>query len=252
MTKFYSLISNNDGIAIVAVAMVLVVVALLGGAVISQTTQDAQLSNRAVFDKQAVFLAESAKERGYSEIMADENFATPLSVSMQGGSYDLQVIELSPVPDKVVQLVATGTTSTGNTRDLNVVAEVIRENVFVWNNAIFGGSGQAGGVISGNAAIHGSVHLLGENVGAGNNSLAALDMTGASLIHNNYEGMPAELFARIPGLDTTTVGGEDVTTIDAKLRVKNGAVGVSGNSELGEDNILGNGFKETLDGIYMA
>jgi hypothetical protein len=257
MTKFYSLISNNDGIAIVAVAMVLVVVALLGGAAISQTTHDAQLSNRAVFDKQAVFFAESAKERGYSEIKADEDFATAGNpgilngVPIQGGSYDLSVYELSPVPNKVVQLVAVGNASNGTGRDLNVVAEVIRENVFVWNNAIFGGSGQAGGVISGNAAIHGSVHLLGGNVGAGNNSLAALDMTGASLIHNNYEGMPAELLAKLPALGTRNVNGEYVSTIDAKLRVKNGAVGISGNSELGEADVFGNAYKEKLDGIYI-
>jgi hypothetical protein len=237
--------------------MVLVVVALLGGAIISQTNEDTQLSNRVYEDKQAVYFAESAKERGYQEIMADEDFTTAANPgflfdqAMPGGSYDLTAIELSAAPDKIVQLVATGFTDSGDSREIDVVAEVIRENVVVWNNAIFGGSGQAGGVINGNAAIHGSVHLLGGNVVDGNNSIAALDMSGSSLIHNNYTGMPAMLSTRVPALPTTVFGGEDVASIDAKLRVKNGSVGVSGESEIGELNIVGNALKETMNGIYI-
>jgi hypothetical protein len=257
MVMRFSVVSNTRGVAIVAVTMVLVVVAMLGGAIISQTNHDTQLSNRVYEDKQAVYFAESAKERGYEEIMADESFTTAgnpgflFDQRMPGGSYDLTAIELSAAPNKVVQLIATGFTDGGDTKEVDVVAEVLRENVVVWNNAIFGGSGAAGGVINGNAAIHGSVHLLGTNVVAGNNSIAAIDMSGSSLIHNNYTGMPAALAARVPGLPTTVYGGEDVGTIEAKLRVKNGSVGVSGESEIGEMNIVGNTLKETMDGIYI-
>ena len=257
MKSILSIASDNRGVAIVAVTMVLVVVALMGGAIISQTSQDTQLSNRALEDKRALYIAESAKEFGYEQIKADENFVTaatgevPFQGEMQGGSYTLWAREISPAPDKVVGLIGTGFTNSGNMREVNVVADVIRENVVVWNNAIFGGAGQVGGVINGNAAIHGSVHLLGENVADGNNSIAALDMSGASLIHNNYTGIPPALAAKLPALPTTNYGGEEIGSIDAKLRVKNGAVGVSGSSEIGEMNILGNAFKETMDGIYI-
>jgi len=250
-----SLLSNDRGVAIVAVTMVMVVSALLGAAIITQTSQDIQLTDRTYTDKQALYFAESAKERGYREIMNNNNFTTIgndgvlANVSLPGGSYDLTATTLSMSP-KVVRMVATGRTDTVD-RQVTVVSEVIEENVCVWNNAVFGGSGQTGGVIKGNTAIHGSVHLLGEGVGSGNNSIEALDLIGNSLVHNNYQGMPAALLAKVPAMPTTVFGGETVDTLYAKLRVKNGAVGVSGNSEIGEANIIGNAFKETMDGIYI-
>ncbi len=147
---------NNRGVAIVAVTMVMVVAALLGGAIITQTTQDVQLTDRTYEDKQALYLAESAKERGYQEILNDINFTatgnpgTLANVTMQGGTYDLVATTLSTSPI-VVQMVATG--ETGETdRRVTVVAEVVRENVCVWNNAIFGGSGQTGRVTRGDRA----------------------------------------------------------------------------------------------------
>ncbi|UCD57417.1 MAG: hypothetical protein JSV16_16710, partial [Candidatus Hydrogenedentota bacterium] len=151
---------------------------------------------------------------------------------------------------RIVELASTGHKD-GTDRRVTVVAEVIRENVSPWNNAIFGGSGQVGGVINGNCAIHGSVHLLGEGVADGGTSMEALDLSGESLIHNNYEGMPALLSAKVPALPTTEFGGETISTLDAKLRVKNGAVGVSGESHIGEADIFGNAFKETMDRIYI-
>jgi len=256
MALFSSFTCGNRGVAIVAVTMVLVVVALLGGAIVAQTNHNTQLSNRTFSDKQALYIAESAKERGYQEILNDGDFTvvgapgTLANVTIPGGSYNLTATTLQADP-KIVQLTATGTSITGDSKQITVVAEVIQENVCVWNNALFGGSGAVGGVINGNAAIHGSVHLLGGGVGEGNNSIEALDLSGASLIHNNYTGMPAELLAKIPALPTTTFGGEEIATIDANLRVKNGAVGVSGSSEIGEANIVGNGIKETMDGIYI-
>lgn len=125
-------------------------------------------------------------------------------------------------------------------------------DVNVWRNAIFAGAGQAGGLINGNVSVHGSVHLLGDNVVAGQTVLSAIDLSGTSLIHNNYIGIPADLASRIPALPTHMFDGEMVETLDAKLRVKHGLVGMSGNSEIGEPNIAGNAFKETMDGTYVS
>ena len=125
-------------------------------------------------------------------------------------------------------------------------------NVNVWQNAIFAGTGQSGNLINGNVAIHGSVHLLGDSLAPGDISIAALDLSGTSLIHNNYVGLDGALAARIPPLPTTEFGGEIVGTLEAKLRVKNGLVGMSGNSEVGEPNQTGNSIKETMDGIYVT
>ncbi len=124
-------------------------------------------------------------------------------------------------------------------------------NVNIWQNAIFAGTGQAGNLINGNVAIHGSVHLLGDDIGAGGVAIAALDLSGTSLIHNNYDGLSADLAGRVPALPTTTFNGQNVSTLNANLRAKNGLVGMSGNSEIGQPNDAGNTFKETMDGVYV-
>lgn len=137
----------------------------------------------------------------------------------------------------------------GITRGTEVVVEAV--GITIWDNAIFAGAGQAGGLINGNVSIHGSVHLLGDNLLVGNAALAAIDLSGTSLIHNNYVGLDAALEARIPALPITNFNGENIATIEAKLRVKNGLVGMSGNSEIGEPDVPGNGVKETMDGTFV-
>lgn len=138
----------------------------------------------------------------------------------------------------------------GVTRRAEVVVQGFDVNV--WRNAIFAGAGQAGGLINGNVSIHGSVHLLGDNAVQGTTVLSALDLSGTSLIHNNYVGMPATMAGRIPPLPTRTFNGETIQTLNAKLRVKRGLVGMSGNSEIGEPNVVGNTIKETMDGTYVT
>jgi hypothetical protein len=127
----------------------------------------------------------------------------------------------------------------------------VAKDINVWNNAIFAGTGAAGQLINGNVSIHGSVHLLGDDLDPNNLALAAMEMSGTSLIHNNYSGMPAELQARVPALPTTFVNGKEVETLDAVLRVRRGLVSMSGNSEIGEPNNDGNGFKEFMDGTFV-
>ena len=127
------------------------------------------------------------------------------------------------------------------------------QNVNVWQNAIFAGGGQAGMLINGNVSMHGSVHLLGDDLGAGGVAIATLDLSGASLIHNNYEGLSADARSRIPSLPTTDFDGEiGIETLNATLRVKNGLVGMSGSSEIGQMQVAGNAFKETMDGVYVT
>lgn len=141
-----------------------------------------------------------------------------------------------------------------NSGVVNRKVEVVYEgsNVNVWENAIFAGSGQAGGLINGNVSIHGSVHLLGDSLVTGALALAAIDLSGTSLIHNNYLGIPADLEARVPPLPQSIHDGETVYSLEAKLRAKEGLVGMSGNSEIGEPNVAGNTLKETMDGVFVT
>jgi len=139
----------------------------------------------------------------------------------------------------------------GTVRRVEVVVQ--GQDVNVWRNAIFAGSGQGGGLINGNVEIHGSVHLLGDNVLPGGEVLTTLDMGGKALIHNNYDGLTdADLLVRVPALPTDTFDGETVSTLEAVLRVRHGLVGLSGTSEVGEPNVAGNTIKETMDATYVT
>lgn len=125
-------------------------------------------------------------------------------------------------------------------------------DVNVWRNAIFGGAGQAGGLVNGNVRIHGSIHLLGENILPGNTAVAAMDLSGTSLVRNNYTGLSNDLRNRIAPPPTTLVNGELVETLNANLRVRAGRVGLSGNSQIGEPFQAGNGTKEFMDGTFVT
>jgi hypothetical protein len=52
-------------------------------------------------------------------------------------------------------------------------------------------------------------------------------------------------------LPTTIFNGETIDTLNAELRVRNGLVGLSGNSEVGEVDIPLNSVKETMDGTFV-
>jgi hypothetical protein len=121
----------------------------------------------------------------------------------------------------------------------------------IWDNIVFAGTGQAGGAIAGNVNLHGSVHILGDDLNDGD---MAIEMTGSGNIHNNYSGITATLSSRLPPLDTTTFNGEVLSTLDAELRAKKGRIDVSGVSHAGFPDASGGSpsIKETLDGAYVT
>jgi len=63
-------------------------------------------------------------------------------------------------------------------------------------------------------SIHGSVHLLGNNLPDGAGALEAIDLSGTSLIHNNYDGLSVNLANRVPPLGTRSFDGEMVETLE--------------------------------------
>ncbi len=126
-------------------------------------------------------------------------------------------------------------------------------DVNVWNNAIFAGAGASGGVVQGNVNIGGSVHILGDNLLAGGIAIEdAIDLSGNTLLQNNYNGVPYFLEARVPALPTVVVGNKTVETLHAKLRVKHGLVGMSGNSRIGEYYSPWDNAKDQVDGTYVT
>lgn len=105
----------------------------------------------------------------------------------------------------------------------------------VWDNAIFAGDQGAGGqLISGNAKVYGSIHILGDSLADDD---PALDFSGTAGMRNDYaDGDPAFYNAYLPPL---------VGDLDAKLRVKNGQVWLSGTGDVGT-------AAAPIDGAYVT
>jgi phage baseplate assembly protein gpV len=126
-------------------------------------------------------------------------------------------------------------------------------NVNVWQNAIFAGAGSTADVIKGNVSIYGSVHILGDNLLVGGIAIEdAIDLSGTSIIRNNYDNLPAYLRVRIPALPLVNLNGTMAQTLEAKLRVKHGLVGMSGNSQIGQPYTGGSPVKQMMDGTYVT
>lgn len=129
-------------------------------------------------------------------------------------------------------------------------------DVNVWQNAIFAGSGSTSGAIKGNVSIHGSVHILGNHIPEGGEAILVLDLMGASLVHNNYEKGPGQTISQrfldsVPPLPRVIHDGQDVETLNAVLRVKQGLVSLNSAAEIGEPYDGTNDVKESMDGTYV-
>ena len=168
------------------------------------------------------------------------------STSLNGGSYTVQLKNVTGATDFA------WVKSTGTVGDISQTIEIYANmySISPWNNAIFAGAGAAGAMVNGNVNIRGSVHILGS--GLSSTDYAVILGGTAELVGNNYNGLAASLSAKVPALSTTTYGGETVSTLNAKLRVKKGKISLSGSATVGEPNIAGNAVKETVDGSYVT
>lgn len=128
------------------------------------------------------------------------------------------------------------------TRTVKAVVEYRQENVNVWNNAIFGGVGQAGKSINGNVQIRGSIHLLGDGEtftdldcdGRWDNNEAYTDKNGngqydAGETYVDTDG-DGHRDAREPFVDANGNGSRDPA-----LTVTDLAEEISGNANIGNN-----------------
>jgi len=77
-------------------------------------------------------------------------------------------------------------------------------------------------------------------------------MSGNTLIQNNYDGVPWYLENRVPALAQVNENGKMAETLHAKLRVKHGLVGMSGNSHIGTPYSPYDNSKNQVDGTYIT
>jgi len=153
-----------------------------------------------------------------------------------------------------VYLRSESTTLFGAKKIIEVLVEgYLPDDVSVWNNAIFSGSGQSGKMIKGKVIISGSVHLLGENaagvqtVGYADTAvdLEILEMGGKARIGNNYDGLVPGLLDKIPDLTTSP------QSLNGVLRIKHGKVSLEGDAKIGSPEAT-TSYKDTMDGVYIT
>lgn len=250
-----------------------VIVLLLGlGAIFMQVSaNEVLIAERQKLTAQAFHIAEAGIEQALYELRQDfvndptpswsdgdingitvipdnNNFYTlynPADTAFNDGSYRVEIKNVAGGRDAWAQ-------STGMIKGISHTLQVYVRMVDVspWGNAIFAGAGAAGAMVNGNVDIRGSVHILGDNLNAGD---IAIDMGGtAQLVGNNYSTLDPTLAAKIPALATVTYNGEVVETLNAELRVKKGLVALSGSAAVGEVDVPGNAYKETVDGVYVT
>jgi hypothetical protein len=245
---------KNEGSALLVALLVMLMLSLIFIAAINTSVTDIHIADNQKKRTSSFYVAEGGLELAlrvlkdnFNQLDNDtlENLinATP---SLGNGSFNVNVSGTSPYKTL---------TSDGLSQDGHSIIEVTvkrrRDPLNIWNNIIFGGTGQAGGVVNGNISIHGSVHILGDTT---TGQAIAFDLSGNAHQYNNYSGINATLSSHVPPLDTTTFNGEVVQSLNAELRVKHGVVDVSGFAGIGSPDAPGGSpaVKETMDGCYVT
>jgi hypothetical protein len=251
---------------VVVIILAVVLVLILGVLAFLQLTDSSSLMAKRYGDSTtALYLAEGGMELTISYLKNDfENDPVPppswadgdINGTAAGPDTDDYYLlwqnsttkaRLKNVPGKADQVwVKSEATVNGIKR--TVVQYIKIRDFSVWNTALFGGTGASGEAVNGNVYIHGSVHILGTGLASTD---SAIDLKGGAAVGNNYEGIPSEFSGRIPPLSQVTFNGEEVESLNAEFRAKNGRVDLSGTATLGLFDVFGNSVKETMDGVYV-
>jgi len=243
---------------------------ILGVAFVTIGTNEARIAERQKRTLQAFYIAEAGIEQALYDLRQDflddltpswsdgdindkavgpstswYNFYSS-ATSLNGGTFTVQLQNITGLNDAI------WVKSEGKLGDVTQTIQVyVRAfSTSPWNNAIFAGAGAAGAMVNGNVDIRGSVHILGTGL---TSTDLAIDLGGtAELVGNNYSGLSVTLTTKVPALPTTVFNGETVSTLNAKLRVKRGQIGLTGAATVGEADVPGNSTKETVDGSYVT
>jgi hypothetical protein len=249
-------ICNQNGSALLISLLIMLMLTLVFAAAVTTSVTDMDIAKNQKEKTLAFYTAEAGLQlalgvlrSNFNELNNDtlENLINTSPV-VGDGNFTVSITGTSPY--KTI-------TSIGGNRDGEATLEVTvrrrRTPFCIWDNIIFAGIGEGlgGGIISGNASIHGSVHILGEDQGPDD---VVMDVCGDGNVYNNYTGINATLSSRLPSLDTTTFNGEVVGTLGAELRVRRGRVDVGGSSNVGFPNVPAGSprVKETLDGTFVT
>jgi hypothetical protein len=169
---------SRRGSALLITVIVLMVMFTLGSALLDLTTTALYRSEHDMLRAQALDVAQAGVEKAIYNLRNTPAPQPPqylpvspyrtagVTETVSGaGTYTFSVSDGTGDDAGASVIVCTGTATLGRktkSRRLRVVVTWSQENISVWNNAIFGGVGQAGQSINGNVVMRGSVHILGE------------------------------------------------------------------------------------------
>jgi hypothetical protein len=255
--KIRDLLLNQKGMALITTLIFIFILVTFGVALLSMTSNDIKLSALQRDSTKAFYIAEAGIEKALyflkNDYESDQDW-TDITPPTDTGDFDegTYTVTFDIKSSKSVTIKSKGI-YIRPTRDIPRYIQIDAKigELSIWDNAIFAGAGASGRVINGNVDIRGSVHLLGQvgeeaiEIGVG------VEIGGTGGIGNNYDGMDPDLSSRIPPLEQINFNGEPVYTLNAKLRVMNGDVNLSGAATVGDPDIFGNDYKETLDGVYI-
>jgi len=254
--KIINLLLNQKGMALLTTLIFVFILVTFGVALLTMTSNDTKLSALQRDSTKAFYIAEAGIEKTLYNLKKDFesdqdwnngiNGYTPTEVSFGEGTY---TVTLDIKSSNNVTIKSKGKYDS-SIRYIQVDATV--GSLSIWDNAIFAGSGASGSVINGNVDIRGSVHILGEELGPDDPAVEVVEFGGTAGIGNNYIGMDSNLRSRIVNPPNTEFNGETIETLNAKLRVKRGKVNLSGTATVGDPDVHGNAYKETLDGVYVT
>ena len=268
-------LEEEKGAVLVLALLILVAITVLGIAILINSTTEVKISGNNLTSSEAFYAAESGIQHALATIkvitedwtISSDNFTPRLAGAtalnpwvnfLSSGNYVITIKDdndetgtLDPAKDtnRRIYVRSESNTSSGAKKVIEVLVQGYKQDdLSVWYNAIFSGSGQSGKHIDQKVIIGGSVHLLGENssgVQTVPKSGVVMIMGDDALVSNNYNGMAALLKSVIPDITTAQ------QSLDAVVRVKYGKVSLTDKSRLGAPEKT-TPYKDFLDGVYIT
>jgi hypothetical protein len=165
----------SRGTALITAMTVLFVVFVTGSGILSLSVQAMRRGRLDALRVRALALAEAGAEKAilYLRTTAPNNStdgswrtAGMTETVADDGEYQIVVQDGTGENAGKIIVTSTGRAHDGSLlevrRAIRVAIKLEREDISIWNNAIFGGVGQSGKSINGNVRIRGGVHLLGD------------------------------------------------------------------------------------------
>lgn len=258
---------NEKGMVLPLGLMFLAIIAIMGTTAVIVTTTDLKIGSNYRASVQAFYIAEAGLARAEAELSNDLNtdqnignttfnqisgspitittrsdkFNTPTdfdNISFGAGAYTIQFKNYAPDPAAPtvydpttiwVRSIGTGPNSSTATLECYLSAE----NLSPWNNAIFSGGGGGAVPITGNVVIAGSIHILGDG------------LPSTTTVFSNQTGDCRNSNIDMHGTLAAKIAGGTSSDLNAKFRIKNGLVDMSGSADIGS-------MTSPFKGIYVT